>query len=91
MNALMEMIDLALGEADKIEKRLTQYDNILLHVKDSIEKMSEKNFFIEQTNANNKQLLDSLTTMLVSHLCVNFSGLSPDSSSTKLNNSLKLM
>lgn len=66
VKALMEMIDAALLEADKIEKRLNNYDEILLYVKDSIEKMAEKNFFIEQTNANNRQLLETVNQLIVS-------------------------
>lgn len=68
VKALMGMIDLALTEAGKIEKRLNSYDEILLYVKDSIEKMAEKNFFIEQTNANNRKLLDTLEHLIVSVL-----------------------
>ncbi|KAL7644538.1 UNVERIFIED_CONTAM: hypothetical protein RMT77_004074 [Armadillidium vulgare] len=64
VKALMEMIDAALLEADKIEKRLNNYDEILLYVKDSIEKMAEKNFFIEQTNANNRQLLETVNQLI---------------------------
>ena len=66
VKALMEMIDSALDEADKIEKRLNHYDETLLLVKDSIDKMAEKNFFIEQTNSNNRLLLTSLDHLIVS-------------------------
>ncbi|XP_076043621.1 exocyst complex component Sec3 [Oratosquilla oratoria] len=67
VQALMQMIDKALDEASKIEERLDSYDEILQHVKDSIEKMADKNTAIEQTNANNLKLqqeLDNLINLL---------------------------
>ena len=60
VEALMGMIDAAFTEAEKIEERLDSYDEILQHVKDSIEKMADKNTSIEQTNANNSRLLEEL-------------------------------
>ena len=68
VKALMEMIDSALSEAGKIESRLDNYDEILLHVKDSIEKMAEKNMAIEQMNSNNCKLLDNLDKLIVSFI-----------------------
>ena len=64
VQALMEMIDSALNEANKIESRLDRYDEILLHVKDSIEKMAEKNMSIEQINSNNCKLLQDLDSLI---------------------------
>ncbi|KAK3866865.1 hypothetical protein Pcinc_027628 [Petrolisthes cinctipes] len=64
VEALMGMIDSAHSEAEKIEKRLDSYDKILLHVKDSIEKMADKNTSIEQTNANNSKLLEELNKLI---------------------------
>ncbi|XP_042208281.1 exocyst complex component 1-like [Homarus americanus] len=64
VEALMVMIDSAYTEAEKIETRLDSYDEILLHVKDSIEKMADKNTSIEQTNANNSKLLEELDRLI---------------------------
>lgn len=64
VEALMEMIDSAYTEAEKIENRLDSYDEILQHVKDSIEKMADKNTSIEQTNANNSKLLEELDKLI---------------------------
>lgn len=64
VEALMEMIDTAYTEAEKIESRLDSYDEILQHVKDSIEKIADKNTSIEQTNANNSKLLEELDRLI---------------------------
>lgn len=64
VEALMGMIDAAYTEAEKIEERLDSYDEILQHVKDSIEKMADKNTSIEQTNANNCRLLEVLDHLI---------------------------
>lgn len=70
VEALMEMIDTAYTEAEKIESRLDSYDEILQHVKDSIEKIADKNTSIEQTNANNSKLLEELDRLIVSCLII---------------------
>ncbi|KAK7070457.1 Exocyst complex component 1 [Halocaridina rubra] len=64
VEALMDMINSAYTEAEKIENRLDSYDEILQHVKDSIEKMADKNTSIEQTNANNSKLLEELDKLI---------------------------
>ncbi|XP_045608376.1 exocyst complex component 1 isoform X2 [Procambarus clarkii] len=64
VEALMKMIDAAYTEAETIECRLDSYDEILLHVKDSIEKMADKNTSIEQTNTNNSKLLEELDRLI---------------------------
>lgn len=64
VEALMLMIDSAYTEAEKIETRLDSYDNILQHVKDSIEKMADKNTSIEQTNTNNTRLMEELSKLI---------------------------
>lgn len=67
VNALMEQIELAITEADRVEFRLNEYDEILCHVRDTMEKMGEKNTMIEIANNNNIKLLselDSLVTQL---------------------------
>lgn len=74
VEALMKMIDSAYAEAEKIETRLDSYDEILQHVKDSIEKMADKNTSIEQTNANNSKLLEELDRLIVSLMVIDYSG-----------------
>lgn len=67
VNALMEQIETAIAEADRVESRLDEYDEILCHVRDTMEKMGEKNAMIEVANNNNIKLLgelDSLVTQL---------------------------
>uniref|UniRef100_A0A0P4W1N6 Exocyst complex component Sec3 PIP2-binding N-terminal domain-containing protein n=1 Tax=Scylla olivacea TaxID=85551 RepID=A0A0P4W1N6_SCYOL len=64
VEALMGMIDAAYTKAEEIEQRLDSYDEILQHVKDSIEKMADKNTSIEQTNANNSRLLEELDHLI---------------------------
>ncbi|XP_041780962.1 exocyst complex component 1 [Anopheles merus] len=54
---LMERIEEAIQEAEKVEKRLDDYDEILCHVRDTMEKMGEKNQMIEIANTNNVRLL----------------------------------
>ena len=66
VEALLAMIDGALVESSHIEGRLDKYDNILLHVQDTIHKMADKNKAIHQTNENNNKLLAELHQLLVS-------------------------
>ena len=65
VEALLSMIDAALLEASKIEVRLDNYDNILMHVKDTIHKMADKNKAIHQTNENNRLIMDELRQIIV--------------------------
>lgn len=60
VNALMTQIELAITEADRVETRLNEYDEILCHVRDAMEKMGEKNAMIEVANNNNIKLLNEL-------------------------------
>jgi hypothetical protein len=64
VEALMEQIESAILEADKVEKRLDEYDSILCHVRDTMEKMGEKNQMIEIANANNVKLLQELENVV---------------------------
>ncbi|XP_050098632.1 exocyst complex component 1 [Anopheles aquasalis] len=57
---LMERIEEAINEAEKVEQRLDSYDEILCHVRDTMEKMGEKNQMIEIANGNNVRLLQEL-------------------------------
>lgn len=65
MEALMEQLDVAIGEADKIEDRLNSYDEILCHVRDTMEKMEKKNSMISVVNKNNTLLMAELDNILV--------------------------
>uniref|UniRef100_A0A336LUA5 CSON004723 protein n=1 Tax=Culicoides sonorensis TaxID=179676 RepID=A0A336LUA5_CULSO len=67
VNKLMEQIETAIEEAEKIENRLTSYDEILCHIRDTMEKMGEKNAMIEIANNNNIKLQDELK-MVVTQL-----------------------
>ncbi|XP_059608782.1 exocyst complex component 1 [Phlebotomus argentipes] len=60
VNALMEQIETAIAEAERVEERLDAYDEILCHIRDTMEKMGEKNTMIEVANANNIKLMGEL-------------------------------
>ncbi|KAL1397782.1 hypothetical protein pipiens_009481 [Culex pipiens pipiens] len=60
VDALMDQIETAILEAEKVEKRLDDYDEILCHIRDTMEKMGEKNQMIEIANTNNVKLLQEL-------------------------------
>lgn len=60
VDALMEQIETAINEAEKVETRLDSYDEILCHIRDTMEKMGEKNAMIEIANKNNIKLLSEL-------------------------------
>lgn len=60
VNALMEQIETAIAEAERVEERLDAYDEILCHIRDTMEKMGEKNTMIEVANANNIKLMVEL-------------------------------
>lgn len=65
VNALMEQIETAIVEANRVEARLDAYDEILCHVRDTMEKMGEKNAMIEVANNNNIKLLSELERLVV--------------------------
>lgn len=56
----MDQIETAIVEAEKVEKRLDDYDEILCHIRDTMEKMGEKNQMIEIANTNHVKLLQEL-------------------------------
>lgn len=65
VNALMEQIETAIAEANRVEARLDAYDEILCHVRDTMEKMGEKNAMIEVANNNNIKLLSELERLVM--------------------------
>lgn len=64
VDALMEQIETAINEAESVEKRLDEYDEILCHTRDTMEKMGEKNMMIEIANNNNIKLLHELENVI---------------------------
>lgn len=68
VDALMDQLETAIQEADKIEQRLDGYDEILCHVRDTMEKMERKNSMIGVVNNNNIKLLGEIENLVVSSL-----------------------
>lgn len=66
VEVLMQQMEAAIDEANKIEERLDEYDRILCHVRDTMEKMEKKNTLIEVANKNNQTLLTELENVVVS-------------------------
>lgn len=66
MLTLMGHIDLAVDGADKFEQRLDSYEEILSHVKETIEKIGGKNAMIKIANNNNLKLREELHKIVVS-------------------------
>lgn len=64
VNALMSQIETAITEAEGIEARLDGYDSILYHIRETMEKMGEKNAMIGIANTNNHQLLNELEVLV---------------------------
>jgi len=64
---LMDLLTDAITEAEGLEGRLNQYDDLLEHIRDSMEKMEGKTESLETVNENNGSLcgeLDSLVAKL---------------------------
>lgn len=66
VDALMDQLETAIKEADKIEQRLDGYDEILCHVRDTMEKMEKKNSMIGVVNNNNMKLFGEIENVVVS-------------------------
>ncbi len=60
IDKLMEMLERAISHTETIESRLNQYDDLLEHIRDSMDKMEGKTTSIETVNSNNKKLLECL-------------------------------
>lgn len=65
VETLMEQLQVAIDEADSLEKQLDAYDEILCHVRDTMEKMEKKNSMISIANGNNELLLHVLENIVV--------------------------
>lgn len=61
----MLQIEKGIEEAEKLEVRLNDYDEILCHIRDTMEKMEEKNTMIEIANKNNLKLKTDLENIVV--------------------------
>lgn len=60
VNSLMGNLESAIEEAERLETLLNSYDDILCHVKETMEKMEKKNSTISVVNKNNQLLLKEL-------------------------------
>lgn len=58
--SLLQVIDAAIDEVEAVEKTLDEYEDIMSNIRDSMEKMGEKNSMIEIANKNNMKLLYEL-------------------------------
>lgn len=65
VNALLEQIEEAIAEANRVEARFDEYEEILGHVRDTMEKMGEKNSMIEVANNNNINLMGELERLIL--------------------------
>ena len=63
--------NLVKGEVEHLESRLNQYDDLLEHIRDSMEKMEGKTESLETVNENNRKLLLELDT-LVTKLTISY-------------------
>ncbi|KRT84140.1 hypothetical protein AMK59_2431 [Oryctes borbonicus] len=64
VETLMEQLEMAIEEVTKIETRLDAYDEILCHVRNSMENMEKKNSMIGIANRNNILLLKKLENIV---------------------------
>lgn len=62
--SLLQVIDAAIDEVETVEKTLDDYDEIMSNIRDSMEKMGEKNSMIEIANKNNMKLLQELEKVI---------------------------
>lgn len=64
VESLMQQLELSINEADRLETQLDIYDEILCHVRDSMEKMEKKNSMISVANGNNQLLMQDLENLM---------------------------
>ncbi|ENN72139.1 hypothetical protein D910_08454 [Dendroctonus ponderosae] len=64
VESLMEQLELAINEADRLETQLDNYDEILCHVRDTMETMEKKNSMNSIVNKNNQQLMGELENIV---------------------------
>lgn len=63
---LMNQLEVAINEVERVEAQLNSYEDVLCHVRNTMEKMEEKNMLIEVANRNNQKLLSELEKVVVS-------------------------
>lgn len=66
----MDQLETAIQEIEKVESALDLYDETLRHVRDTIDKMDQKNTNIQTANSNNEKLLNELQKVIVSYKCL---------------------
>ncbi|XP_072352907.1 exocyst complex component 1 isoform X10 [Scyliorhinus torazame] len=67
VNILMQLLDDALKEVDKIEHKLSSYEEMLQSVKEQMDHISQSNDLIQLSNTNNMKLLEEIE-FLVNYL-----------------------
>lgn len=67
---LIEIIDASIDEVECVERTLDEYEEIMSLIRESMEKMGEKNTMIEIANKNNLKLLQELEKV-ISQLDIN--------------------
>uniref|UniRef100_A0A0K8SIQ1 Exocyst complex component Sec3 PIP2-binding N-terminal domain-containing protein n=2 Tax=Lygus hesperus TaxID=30085 RepID=A0A0K8SIQ1_LYGHE len=65
VSSLMAHLDEAILEVEKVENQLDSYNDIICHVRTTMEKMEEKNTLIDIANRNNQKLLAELEKVIV--------------------------
>ncbi|XP_041359925.1 exocyst complex component 1-like isoform X2 [Gigantopelta aegis] len=61
---LMRLLDDGINEAERIERKLDSYDNILVNVKEQMEVMKEKDRLMRIRNTNHQCLLEELNSLV---------------------------
>ncbi len=64
---LVGQLDLAIDEAANLETQLNSFDEIVGHVRSTIEKMEQKNILIRIVNKNNEKLFSQLNSVVVGY------------------------
>ncbi|KAL7032962.1 hypothetical protein ACKWTF_007437 [Chironomus riparius] len=62
--SLIQIIDSAIDEVECVERTLNEYEEIMSLIRESMEKMGEKNSMIEIANKNNLKLLQELEKLI---------------------------
>uniref|UniRef100_A0A8D9BVJ3 Exocyst complex component 1 n=1 Tax=Cacopsylla melanoneura TaxID=428564 RepID=A0A8D9BVJ3_9HEMI len=63
---LMGQIATSLTEVEKVEEQLNYYDDILIHIRNTMQNMEHKNSLIDIANKNNLKLLSELEHLITS-------------------------
>ncbi|XP_032832803.1 exocyst complex component 1 isoform X2 [Petromyzon marinus] len=60
VGTLMSLLDEALGEADRVERTLASYEDMLRSVRQQMEQVSQSNRLVQLAHANSRQLLQEV-------------------------------